>query len=268
MSIISIQSVLQVVESFKALALQDALAGIVAYQYERKNQNHDDSALEDPCAVHQSGLTRQENLEHYLKSKNPKDLKPVRSADGRGRLIWVRPDFIELHAELGYPRAIDAYEKRSGHSDFEVRPSFEQLAQNDPAIAQLVPVYDFPGSHHLCDVQGNPLPSPLYFGYIASGIDNSNYELEPLVQHLWHHPWVSIPENKSDRADSAILDIPYYNVELGRTQYVQFIAKLPADVYSPIAKRCNLSADGIRAEVLKLDLLDMAQFKRKESSSQ
>lgn len=101
-------------------------------------------------------------------------------------------------------------------------------------------------SHKIADLNYNFISIPISFGYIDGAVDNSNYDLNKLLDKLKNDKNVCHKENLN------ISNIPYYNCvyEYGRTKSIEFEYLLPDDIYDEIMSK-NLSSYTIRNYILK-----------------
>lgn len=96
-------------------------------------------------------------------------------------------------------------------------------------------------SYKALDLYENFISLPIYFSYIDGGIDNSNFELDKLLEVLKHD------KNVCDKENLKISYIPSYNCDKGRDKTIEFKYLLPTDVYEKV-------------ESLKLDTFDKQNY--------
>lgn len=139
-------------------------------------------------------------------------------------------------------------------------------------------------SHMLFDRNGDVLPVAVKFDYIASGVDESHYDLEGLAEALLAAPDIHVhprepgPYVKTKfgyaasrraaiNAKDAIFPIPSHNAHAGRTQSVQFTWQPSREDYAKAwawakAKSPKYASTRIREAFFALDFHGLSRFRR------
>lgn len=97
--------------------------------------------------------------------------------------------------------------------DLEILEPYTFLLENEVSDTELI-YLDF-GNHNCYKADGSLIPKAIYFDYMSGQTDNQHYDLEKLLEVL---------KNRSDIHfhEEGIIEIPYYNSEPERNQYIKF----------------------------------------------
>lgn len=165
------------------------------------------------------------------------------------KLVFVPPTVLAIAQKLGYPAATDTPEWHNAVNVSNKNP------MNAPLDWQLI--HDDRSAHMIFDADMNVLPIALEFGYIEGDIRDGRYDLVKLINHLNTRVGVHPVEG-----DSAIelLDVPYYNVSQGCSQYCRFIFSPTKDEMQLIWSKAqqisrNYPSCYLVDAVIQLDLL-------------
>lgn len=90
---------------------------------------------------------------------------------------------------------------------------FTHVLSGKPYAVLRLKTYD----NTLYDVDDKPLPVGLHFDYMQGGVDNRNFDLVKLAEHLKKRDDVTSPD------DWAMDGIPYYNREPNRQSHLDFM---------------------------------------------
>lgn len=188
------------------------------------------------------------------------------------KLVWMAGEWIEQMRLFGfYPVAEQLHEKFQ--EDESLGDVWEQYAANPQRSLDELVELDH-SSHTIRDRHGNTLPVGIMFDYINSHIDESNYDLPKLFEHLSAREDVLVmvgdgdirskPQDweKAKNFKQALFKIPYYNAEPGRTRSIQFIWQPSAEDYRKVLDKDN----GMRHwKIIESDVLGIRQFQIPEN---
>lgn len=76
--------------------------------------------------------------------------------------------------------------------------------------------------HSAYDAQGLQLPVGMHFCYMDGGVDNQHFYLTRMLAHLQSRPDVTLGADRWQK-DKFIQDIPSYNCDGARNQYIDFV---------------------------------------------
>lgn len=110
------------------------------------------------------------------------------------------------------------------------------------------------GSGKLMDLHSEFIPTAIHLGYINGSVDNTQFDLASLLDHLRHSPWI--------RGNLEITEIPSYNQAYGRTKTIEFVVMLPADIFNEIIRRQG-SLNDLYTTVLSYISADKYRMKQK-----
>ena len=154
---------------------------------------------------------------------------------------------------------------------------FDQCVANPHIAAQSLVRIDY-GAHLLFDHADRILPVAILFDYINSGISESEWNLSSVARHLLQRPdvlvlknrarrWTSVPvldeeDRRARTAGEAIMRIPSYNSEPGRTNSVEFIWQPTVEDFRRVWNVCNAGkvsypSTKIHQKVMELDILGL-----------
>lgn len=99
--------------------------------------------------------------------------------------------------------------------------------------------------HNIYDLQGKKQPKAIYFDYISANVTNDRYDLKKGLEILRNRDDISLCTDE-------IQDIPYYNSEVHRDKFLEFIWK-PAD--EDFEKICDIDNSFVRYEYIITKIL-------------
>ena len=115
-------------------------------------------------------------------------------------------------------------------NDFKTLPKPEDINVDNLILAQFA-------THSFYKLDKTPIPVVINGNYIEAGLNNENYDLVKMREHLLKHPNVV--------SCSEILDIPYYNAERGKDKCIEVLVYPTVEVlqndYTENKKYCNLT---------------------------
>jgi hypothetical protein len=220
-----------------------------------------------PQSVEDQGLVDDEGLK-VLHRLGPGQ-KPARLP-----LSFMTVEDQEALRSKGYMGVMEKHEKEKTYHGTPLTSVYD-LFVNHPGISaeDLVRV-DY-GNHAVFTRQGLRLPQQVRFDYITSSLSESTHDLEALAAHLLTRPDVHVidPHNYASRKDwgdppksarAAVMTIPHYNSEEGRTQSVEFVW-VPEDAdyarwVDTLEQQKVAALDRFRV-FFELDILNVDQFR-------
>lgn len=195
-------------------------------------------------------------------------------------LRLVPTDILEVARTLGFSSFEDALYRRYKAEPGVYDALYDTLVAGTMTADNLVRIKTY--DHTLYDRHERPLPVAIHFSYIDGNISERDYDLEKLAAHLltrndvalsgaryagWHS---DRPEKgfKPTKAKEAILRIPSYNAQSGRTHTLNFIWQPSVEDYRKLRaymaeKRGGrsdeeggtYSSSWVRPAIFELDLL-------------
>lgn len=172
----------------------------------------------------------------------------------------VPQDYLAMVQEQGFSAA---------DSDKEMLNQLASVNNNPMAVPEdwAVVSMDY-GSHMLFDVQGNPLPTGLFYDYSSGLARDGAYFMDKLVPYLQSHPQVHPYRGKPIQCES----VPHYNVSPGCSKFATFVFAPTFDQMQAMwacAKKLNpkYPSTVLHEAVFELDLLGLraAGIARSES---
>ncbi len=167
--------------------------------------------------------------------EKPESAKPD---SGKSSVYFVKKDFLPYFKECGQWGQLAKINKQKEQNlnDFQVKDVFSQAKSEDCEFIEFV---GKPGDHQVWkDGNGNLYMAPFVMDYIQANLDNGNYHLDELVEHLMSRDDVGfIVEKKwresdilrcplngnEDGVSKIINDIPSYNAEDGRDETITLV---------------------------------------------
>ena len=147
------------------------------------------------------------------------------------------------------------------------------LFHKDPTLTSANVVRVDHASNMLFDLAGAPVPVAEHMDYLEGRISESRYDLQALAAHMLTHPDIRVLSSSSasgyaKTTAEAIMTIPSYNAEPGRTQSIEFVWVPRPEDYVRVWDACtgrNRSTKMI-AQFFALDIAGFAQFRIKPSA--
>lgn len=141
--------------------------------------------------------------------------KPIYSFNGKGpHNSWptlVKPNFFEFIKENNpWSTVKNVY----GWSEIAYKEKDFTLELIEKCIQTNLLIFAYTDGHMIFDVKGKIIPYARYYDYIGTVFDNKRADLPKMIDHLKKHSWTI------NKEELKIHDIPYYNQDEGRTQYI------------------------------------------------
>jgi len=121
-------------------------------------------------------------------------------------------------------------------SDWELihqEKPFTHVTAGNPYEVVRLKSYD----HTLYDAKDKPLPVGMRFRYLSGGVDNRNFDLTKLLDHLQKRKDVTLLKHYGE--GSYIHSIPHYNCESGRSKCLAFIWHSDVRTYRRYTKKLS-----------------------------
>ena len=144
----------------------------------------------------------------------------VKSLSRSSDLVLVHSSFPELLRTLGFSQTCDAVSKL-GDGWWGTKTPYADLVEGSASLDNVLRVDG--GSHMVFSRSGEVLPVARHMDYIEAGLHDGNYDLVKAVEILKNDPRVEFfDDNQRSLSNGSrhILDIPYYNRDEERSQYL------------------------------------------------
>lgn len=267
-------SVIERKTRLSTLALEDNLHAFkIETSTKRMSTNGDLKIRPEAKTPVIQGLVDDKNLANLLAGKS----YSTRTGAYNNGLIIMSAQGRELMRTEGYNTAWDKQRSGSIMEQSISQDYYDMFESGKATVDDLVTLKH--DSHMLLDRNGEPLPVAIFFDYIAHGrISNANYDLKKLVSHLMtrddivifgkseSRPWRDEPdytsEKKLETMKDAILPIPHYNSEAGKSHTVYFKWMPSREDYLKMweectAKKSEYPSTKMHEAIFKLDLLGL-----------
>lgn len=178
-------------------------------------------------------------------------------------LHLVAPAFRQILQQEGFAAAQDASAKANDGWQF-VRYPFKALVEEGACLDDVLRL-DF-SSNMAFDRHGEVLPVAKRMDYIEAGLHNRNYDLDKAVAILKEDPRIVFLDDRNkvlEEGESPILDIPYYNRDDGRSQFLALLFRPTAEDEKRLwaaqqAYRTKYPSTMWRQAIRDLDMLGLA----------
>jgi hypothetical protein len=199
------------------------------------------------------GFVTDNNLENFCQNKKW----------STERFYFLSQDEVELIRTNGYHWLFKNDSRTIPESPFD------DFLNGSKTVADIVRIDT--GNYLISDCNGKPLPVGLYFDYMHGMIDESHYDLVKAADHLMkrgdvmvfssdeyfsRHKQAKLAKTPKD----AVIPIPYYNAEAGRSMHICFVWAPSVSDYEKIIGVVGeklWSTQLVRTAIFDLDLLGL-----------